>query len=245
MTITIKHMDAMTLLNSLKPNTLDAVITDPPYSSGATSVSARKLSPSAKYSSSKNPLPSFYGEGRDQLSQQAWLTQWMVAAERALKPGGVMMVFTDWRQSGITATALQMADIAWRGKVIWHKPTARPQKNAFRQETEEVLWGTKGSKADREVYLKGFYSHSMPATSKRHHLTEKPLQLMKELLAIVPEKGCVCDPFSGSGTTAVAAMELGLNFIGSEKSKVYFEVAKNRIADVRRTLKKGTRHARQ
>lgn len=52
---------------------------------------------------------------------------------------------------------------------------------------------------------------------------------MEELVKIVPEESIILDPFIGSGTTAVAARKQNRNFIGIEKSDVYYQIALNRL----------------
>ena len=55
------------------------------------------------------------------------------------------------------------------------------------------------------------------------------MELLKELLKIVPPKGVVLDPFMGSGGTGVACQEMGLDFIGVELNETYFRIAERRI----------------
>ena len=62
------------------------------------------------------------------------------------------------------------------------------------------------------------------------HETQKPLQLMKLLVALVTAKnGIVLDPFAGSGTTCLAAKQLGRHYIGIEIEEKYAETAKDRL----------------
>ena len=62
------------------------------------------------------------------------------------------------------------------------------------------------------------------------HPTVKPLELMKYLIKMVAPKGAlVLDPFMGSGSTGVAAVQIGRNFLGVEKEEEYFNYAKKRI----------------
>lgn len=63
-----------------------------------------------------------------------------------------------------------------------------------------------------------------------HHPTVKPIKLMQYLIKLVtPPNGTVLDPFMGSGSTGVAAKNLGFDFIGCEMNEEYFEIAKKRI----------------
>jgi DNA modification methylase len=69
-----------------------------------------------------------------------------------------------------------------------------------------------------------------PTGGADRHPTEKPLQLMVSLVEIASERGCiVLDPFMGSGTTGVAAIQLGRSFIGIEREPKYFDIACRRI----------------
>jgi site-specific DNA-methyltransferase (adenine-specific) len=62
------------------------------------------------------------------------------------------------------------------------------------------------------------------------HPTLKPIKLMTYLCKLVtPPNGIILDPFMGSGSTGIAAKKEGFNFIGIEKEKEYFEIAKKRI----------------
>ena len=65
-------------------------------------------------------------------------------------------------------------------------------------------------------------------------MTVKPLALMRYLVRLVTRKGgIVLDPFMGSGTTGIAAIQEGMNFVGIEKDEHYFEIAQSRISDDR------------
>lgn len=71
---------------------------------------------------------------------------------------------------------------------------------------------------------------------KNTHATCKPLKLMSYLISLVtPSGGTVLDPFMGSGTTGIAAYKLGYNFIGIEKEKEYYDIAKERLSYVSST----------
>jgi site-specific DNA-methyltransferase (adenine-specific)/modification methylase len=64
---------------------------------------------------------------------------------------------------------------------------------------------------------------------ERFHPTQKPLGVMKWVIDLCPNSDTILDPFMGSGTTGVAAMEMGKQFIGIERERQYFDIACERI----------------
>jgi site-specific DNA-methyltransferase (adenine-specific) len=73
------------------------------------------------------------------------------------------------------------------------------------------------------------YSHSAPHHSKRVHITEKPVPLLRKLTKIIPHSGVILDPFCGSGSTGTAALLEVHRFIGIELSRHYAEQAATRL----------------
>lgn len=65
----------------------------------------------------------------------------------------------------------------------------------------------------------------------RHHPTQKPLEVMKWVIDLCPKADSILDPFMGSGTTGVAAIQLGRKFIGIEREERYFQIACERISN--------------
>ena len=95
-----------------------------------------------------------------------------------------------------------------------------------------MVWGTNGqhsSKTKDARYQKGVITQLAPTTEQRRHATQKPVGVMRHLFSIMPGGATVLDPFMGSGTTGVAAVENGQKFIGIEKEPHYFDVAVERV----------------
>ena len=80
------------------------------------------------------------------------------------------------------------------------------QKGRFRQQAEYIVWGSNGDMPiSRPVpCLPGVFKYGNP--QNRIHLTEKPLQLMRDVVKITEPGGHILDPFAGSGSTVLAAV---------------------------------------
>ena len=93
--------------------------------------------------------------------------------------------------------ALQWAGWTWRGVAVWDKVASRPQKGRFRQQSEYIVWGSNGKMPlERNVgCLPGVFRYPNP--QNRIHVTEKPLQLMRDVVQICEPGGRILDPFSG------------------------------------------------
>lgn len=64
---------------------------------------------------------------------------------------------------------------------------------------------------------------------ERYHPTQKPLEVMKWVIDLCPKSETILDPFMGSGTTGVAAIQMGKKFIGIERESKYFDIACKRL----------------
>ena len=158
-------------------------------------------------------------------------TLWLSECWRLAKPGSPVMVFSDWRQLPAMTDAVQAAGFEWRGIVVWHKPSARPMLGSFKRDTEFVVHAVKApAKLFTRRCFPGVFAHRVNPAAKVH-LTSKPVALLVDLLAIAPEGVVVLDPFMGGGTTALACLETGRQFVGVELSREYYELAATRIGE--------------
>jgi len=102
---------------------------------------------------------------------------------------------------------------------------------------DDIGYGDSGSAARFFYCAKASKSERDRGCERNNHPTVKPLALMKYLVKLISREGqTVLDPFMGSGTTGVAAKELGRSFIGIEISPKYFEIAKRRIDNTMENL---------
>lgn len=225
--------DCLEILPGLEP--VDAVLTDPPYSSGGMVRGDRMQNTRVKYQTSGPRVvehPTFTGDNRDQRGFLAWSTLWLLRAMDITKPGGMCMLFSDWRQLPVITDALQAGGWVWRGIVPWDKVNARPSPNRFRAQCEYVVWGTHGAREidmrdPDAIYLPGLLRANAP--KDREHSTQKPVSIIAALCEAAPVHGVVLDMFAGSGTTAIAALQMGRRYIAIEKDPRIFSRACRRI----------------
>jgi DNA modification methylase len=111
--------------------------------------------------------------------------------------------------------------------LVWDKVGGHQFKNPFSD--CELIWTNNKTKKTTKKYVviqQGFVAEE----KERFHPTQKPVKLMKMIIADYTEKGdTILDPFMGSGTTGVACAELGRKFIGIEIDEEYYKIAEKRI----------------
>lgn len=231
----LHHGDALSVLPAIADDSIDCVLVDPPYNSGGrTSTDRATQTARGKYVSTdaKHELADFAGDNRDQRSFTYWLTLLLSQCLRTARPGTSALVFTDFRQLPATSDALQAAGWTWRGVIPWRKPASRPQLNGFRRACEYVLWGSHGPlyRHPDPIYLPGLVEGSQPQGRNRVHITQKPVEVLRQLLQVCPPGGTVLDPCAGAGSTGVAALTEGRHFVGIELTPHYHQVASERLA---------------
>ncbi|GAA0426994.1 site-specific DNA-methyltransferase [Pseudomonas veronii subsp. inensis] len=230
------HGDCLRYLEQIPDNSVDALITDPPYSSGGLYMGTRQQPPSAKYlqSGGCNLYPEFTGDQRDQRSHLRWCVLWLTEAFRVLKSGAPVCLFSDWRQLPLTTDALQAAGFTWRGIAVWDKTEGvRPQLGRFRAQAEYIVWGSKGAMPlnRRAPALPGVVREPVRRKDK-FHITGKPVALMQAIVKICEPGGLILDPFAGSGSTLVAAKLEGYRWLASEALQHNVQVASERVNSV-------------
>lgn len=229
--------DSMRGLCEMDTAVVDAVITDPPYSSGGAFRGDRTKSTDAKYTRTEfmGARPDFAGDARDQRAFLAWFGVWGHEAKRVTKRDGRFVAFADWRQLPVTTDAVQVAGWILRGIVPWNKTeAARPTPGGFRNQCEYAVWASSGPLPQAEegvTVLPGFFTVPVKSDDK-HHQTGKPTALMREIVRVAPRDGVVLDPFAGSGTAGVAALVEGRRAICFEVVPEYAEIARARMEAV-------------
>jgi site-specific DNA-methyltransferase (adenine-specific) len=231
--------DALELLPQLPESSIDAIVTDPPYSSGGAFRGDRTQKAIDKYvrTESRGNYSDFTGDTRDQRAFLAWCSLWLCAARYACGDGAVLCSFIDWRQLPIFTDAVQCGGWVWRNVATWWKPGCRMQRGRFSSSAEYVVYATNGPHdSDGECSPQNVMACASLSSDDKDHIAEKPQEVADWLVGVTRPAARVLDPFMGSGAFGVACVKSGRQFAGFDNDPRSFELACRRIeAELRKT----------
>jgi len=220
--------DCLEYLPTLAAGSVDAVITDPPYSSGT----RREASKGVRKSMNRETADSaWFASDCLTTTGFVWLMRSLaLLTKRTMSKGAHFLSFIDWRMYPQLSAAIESADLRQVGLVVWDKQHFG-MGNYFRNQHELILHFTYGkSRPMVRRDLGNVLNVTRQGTDL--HPTEKPVELLSLLVsAVTYEDETVFDPFMGSGTTLVAAELLGRRGIGIEISEEYFDIACRRVEE--------------
>ena len=228
----VYRVDCVELMGLMPPESVDVVFADPPYrlSGGGVTVKSGRL-----VSVDKGGWDRPMGLAKD----HEFNVRWLRAARRVLKPDGTLWVSGTHHIIFSLGFALQRLGFRIINQIIWQKPDPVPNAlhTAFTHVHETLIWASKGKGArhtfnydlinsfDPTAQISSVWRiPTVPNSEKRlgYHPTQKPLRLVRRaLVASTHEGDLVFDPFTGSGTMAVAAKELNRFFVGAELEREY------------------------
>jgi len=224
----IQNGDSRKLIKTIPDNSIDLILTDPPYNLGNYSTGNIKL----KWRKNIN----------NDLAE--WDTidfnpeEWVHEFKRILKPTGNIFAFTSYNLIGKWHEAFDHRFDTFQF-MVWHKTNPVPKifKAGFLNSCELIIccWNkehTWNFISQKEMH--NFIENSICMGSERlknpNHPTQKPIKILKKIIEIASNVDqIVFDPFMGVGSTGVAALQINRKFIGFELEKNYFDAAKKRI----------------
>lgn len=209
------HGDSLTVLRQMEPESVDAIITDPPYGINYVSPTGARI---------QNDTAPFI-----------WF---LYDAFRVLKPGssgrGTLACFTRWDVQQVFIDAIRLAGFIVKSEVIWDKIQhgMGDLKSQFAPSHENIIFAVKGKFSFPGHRPKDLITHRKLPGSQMIHPTEKPVPLLADLITAVTKPGdLILDPFAGSGSTLVAAKKTGRRFTGIELDDVHYAKAQRRIEE--------------
>ena len=209
---------------------VDAVVTDPPYCSGAFSEAGKQAAKGMGLRSETIREIGWFVNDNMTAAGLCWLMSFVCGwSRRVVRPHGTLTAFTDWRMAVQLAPAIESAGWRYQNMIVWAKP-APGLGSGFRAQHEIALHFSNGTPTDHCGSSGNVISAGRVQSNERAHQTEKPVGLIATIVKTVAAvDGVVLDPFMGSGTTGVACVREGRRFIGIEIDPGYFDIACERI----------------
>ncbi len=194
--------DCLEVMKQMPDKCVDLVVTDPPYGIGAS-----------------KGVGGFGSSNTDRHYEDDWddKTPPREVFDELLRVGKLVVIF-----GGQFFTDKLPPNGHW---IVWDKKGNIQFDNPFGDCELAYTNAPKKSVKKYTVIQQGFVSKE----KTRWHPTQKPVELFASIIQDYLEDGIVFDPFLGSGTTAVAAKQLGRNYIGIELSEKYCEIARQRL----------------
>lgn len=225
--IIIYHGDSIDILHSLvMEEQLAAMITDPPYASG-TRREAQKPSTGAMLRGER------FSKRLIKLDQMTttgfiWVIREVCQLVRPiLMDGGSILSFIDWRQWPNLVGAIESTNFRVNGMIVWDKLNMG-LGHGFRNRHELILHASRGVPRILNKGTPNVLTHKRDA--KTDHPSPKPVALLEQLVGVVSAPTeWILDPFMGSGSTLLAARDLGRRAIGIELDESYCELAATRL----------------
>lgn len=197
-------------------NFVDLVIADPPY--GIDYQSARRTDRAKWKPKIANDTAPFI--------------EWIEEAYRVTKDGGCVVCFHRWDVAVEFAQEIERVGYTVKSQVIWDKEIhgMGDLNSEFAPQHENAWFGIKGRFKFKRQRPKTVIRVQRVFADKMIHPNEKPIGLYTKLIyALTTEGDIVYDPFVGSGNSIIACHKVGVNYIGSEISQEYVEMANKRL----------------
>lgn len=230
MEINLEFGSCFKFLPELQKESVDLILTDPPY----------EISRDTGFKAVKTGVQRFaismdFGKWDKNFEGLAEAVFYMY---QSLKKGGTCIIFYDlWK---ITPLKEMMENAGFKQirMIEWIKTNPVPINSSVNYLTnarEIALVGVKeGKPTFHSKYDDGIYRYPIYHSKDRFHPTQKPLELFKELILKHSNEGeLVVDPFSGSGTTAIASILTNRNFSGCELDLEYHTKSVKRIEELK------------
>lgn len=236
--------DVFEATKCMQEKTFDMIFADPPYflSNNGITCSGGKMVSVNK------------GEWDKEVSlkeKHEFNRKWIKECYRILKDDGTIWISGTLHNIYSIGMALEEEGFKIINNITWQKTNPPPNLacKTFTHSTETVLWARKDikkakykfnyelmKKLNNNKQMKDVWTTSLTKLSEKKfgkHPTQKPLELLEKIiLASTNENDLILDPFSGSGTTGIAAKKLNRKYVGIDKEKEYLDISIKRYEDI-------------
>lgn len=238
----ILHCDVLEGLRRLPSNSVPLIVTSPPYNlKNSTGNGTKWLGGKGKSTWSMKLAPEGYGEHDDNMPHDSYVMwQREVIAEmlRVLMPDSFLFYNHKYRQqNGMLQTRWDILQgFPVRQEIVWQRDGGYNYNQSFFVPTTERIWMiAKGKPKLKQEAIGWGDVWKIGADRGNPHPAPFPVDIPKRCLIATGAEG-VLDPFAGSGTTLVAAKQLGRRWLGIELSGRFCKMAQERLDNTQPSL---------
>lgn len=226
----IVNGNSFELLKKLPEDSVNHLISDPPYN----------ISKANNFHTMEGRAGIDFGEWDKGFD----LTGWIEDAVKAVKQGGNIIIFNAWRNLPLISDELEKHGCEIKNICRWVKnnPMPRNRDRLYITDYEYFLWAVKKPKGkekwifnrnEDEPYVRPEYKTGLTPKSERYgHPTAKPVELLSQIIKRHTSEGdIILDPFMGAGSTGVASLMNGRNFVGMELDEEFFKICSERMEE--------------
>ena len=230
----IYNEDCLETMARIPDNSIDLIVTSPPYNKG---FYANKNAKQSKVWNTLNGRKIAYDSFSDDMfpeDYEEWQKAVISECIRILKQSGSLFYnHKDIIYKGLIVPPKWVYDFKVRQQIIWDRQSScMIDPHYFMPANEWIYWIVKDEKKvffdkEKSSFRTNIWRMNV---DKNPHPAPFPLLMVRNIVSCAcPEAGVVYDPFMGSGTTALASIKLGRHYIGSEISEKYVQMANEKI----------------
>lgn len=223
--ITLKQGNCLEIIKEIQDESIDLIITDPPYKLNHTTGGRTNIGMENKWQGNIKA-----GNAVMDFDLSIKFSEWLPEIYRVLKSQSHCYIFCN--DKNVQELLNQSTKVGFRESniLVWLKNNACPNKY-YMKNCEFILFLYKGkAKSINNMSTKAVIQIQNINGKEKFHPVQKPIELLQIFISNSSnENDIVLDPFMGSGSTGVAAKILNRKFYGIELDEHYFEIAKNRI----------------
>lgn len=217
----LKQLDAIEFLKQLDDESVDLVVTDPPYESLE---KHRKTGTTTRLKNSKGSSNKWF-----EIFPNARFEELFREVYRVLAKNSHFYMMCDQETMFVAKPIAEEVGFKFWKPIVWDK-VAIGMGYHYRARYEVILFFEKGKRKLKDLGMPDILTHKRVW---RGYPTEKPVGLLEDLILQSTEPDeIVADPFMGSGTAGVAAYQNGRAFVGSDTNDEALEITKRRLEEV-------------
>ena len=213
--------DCLEIMGGIKDKSVDLIVTDPPYL--------------MDYQSNRRKKEDRFDKIKNDKENYMLIQDYLEECHRIMKDNTAIYCFCSWHNIDFFKNEFEK-HFKLKNILVWNKNNhgTGDLKGSYAPKHEFILFGHKGRTLLREKRIADVIDCPKISSNKLTHPTEKPQDLLEIFIKQSSDVGSIIfDGFMGTGSCGIAAKKLNRNFIGIELDEKYFDIAKNRLENIR------------